>query len=107
MLKQAKLSRCNQKNSCLIRIKESVSKAVFAPYRLCIAQKEYFILRVLTAVLIPGKIRTVYTVIYSYSMDSLGMLALNPDGSNMEGVVTEPVGLRYKGDGRYDFYYDC
>ncbi len=47
------------------------------------------------------------TIIYSYIMDTLGMLAFNPDGSNMEGVVTEPVGLRYKGDGRYDFYYDC
>lgn len=47
------------------------------------------------------------TVIYSYIMDSLGMLALNPDGSNMEGVTTEPVGLRYNSNGRYDFYYDC
>ncbi|MBE6775367.1 MAG: hypothetical protein E7543_04150 [Ruminococcaceae bacterium] len=47
------------------------------------------------------------TVIYSYIMDSLGMLALNPDGSNMEGVTTEPMGLRYKGDGKYEFYYDC
>lgn len=47
------------------------------------------------------------TIIYSYVMDTMGMLALNPDGTNMEGVVTEPVGLRYKGDGKYDFYYDC
>ncbi len=47
------------------------------------------------------------TIIYSYVMDTLGMLAFNPDGSNMEGVTTEPVGLRYKGGGRYDFYYDC
>jgi pimeloyl-ACP methyl ester carboxylesterase len=47
------------------------------------------------------------TVIYSYVMDSIGMLALNPDGSNMEGVVTEPVGLKYRGGGKYDFYYDC
>lgn len=54
-----------------------------------------------------GQLNVLRTVIYSYVMDSLGMLALNPDGSNMEGVVTEPVGLRYKGGGRYDFYYDC
>lgn len=47
------------------------------------------------------------TIIYNYVMDTMGMLALNPDGSNMEGVTTEPVGLRYKGGGRYDFYYDC
>lgn len=47
------------------------------------------------------------TIIYNYIMDSLGMLAFNPDGSNMEGVTTEPMGMRYKGDGRYDFYYDC
>ena len=47
------------------------------------------------------------TIIYNYVMDSLGMLAFNPDGSNMEGVTTEPIGLRYNGGGRYDFYYDC
>lgn len=47
------------------------------------------------------------TVIHSYVMDTLGMLAFNPDGSNMEGVTTEPMGLRYKGDGKYEFYYDC
>jgi hypothetical protein len=47
------------------------------------------------------------TIIYSYVMDSLGMLALNPDGTNMEGVVTEPVGLKYRSNGRYEFYYDC
>lgn len=47
------------------------------------------------------------TIIYSYVMDSLGMLALNPDGTNMEGVVTDPVGLKYRGNGRYEFYYDC
>ena len=47
------------------------------------------------------------TIIYSYIMDSLGMLAFKPDGSNMDGVTTEPIGLRYKGDGKYDFYYDC
>ncbi len=47
------------------------------------------------------------TIIYSYVMDTMGMLALNPDGSNMEGVTTDPMGLRYKGDGKYEFYYDC
>lgn len=47
------------------------------------------------------------TIIYSYVMDSIGMLALNPDGSNMEGVTTDPVGLKYRGNGKYDFYYDC
>lgn len=48
-----------------------------------------------------------YTVIYEYLMDCFGMLALNPDGSMMEGVTAEPVGLRYAGDGKYEFYYDC
>lgn len=47
------------------------------------------------------------TIIYSYVMDTLGMLAFNPDGSNMQGVTTEPIGMRYKGNGNYDFYYDC
>lgn len=47
------------------------------------------------------------TVIYKYIMDTMGMLAFKPDGSNMDGVVTEPIGLRYKGGGRYEFYYDC
>ncbi len=47
------------------------------------------------------------TVIYNYLMDTMGMLALKPDGSNMDGVATEPVGLRKKGEGRYEFYYDC
>ncbi len=47
------------------------------------------------------------SVIYNYIMDTMGMLSLNPDGSNMEGVTTEEIGLRYRGNGRYDFYYDC
>lgn len=47
-----------------------------------------------------------HTIIYNYLMDCFGMLALNPDGSMMEGVTTEPVGLRYAGDGKYDFYFD-
>ena len=47
------------------------------------------------------------TIIYSYVMDTFGMLAFNPDGSNMEGVTTEAPGLRYRGGGRYDLYYDC
>ncbi len=47
------------------------------------------------------------TVIYSYIMDTFGMLAFNPDGTNMEGVTTEPMELRYKGDGKYELYYDC
>ncbi|MBR5825919.1 MAG: alpha/beta hydrolase [Clostridia bacterium] len=48
-----------------------------------------------------------HSVIYNYIMDCFGMLALNPDGTMMEGVTTEPVGVRYTGDGKYDFYYDC
>lgn len=48
-----------------------------------------------------------HSVIYNYLMDCFGMLALNPDGSMMEGVTTEPVGVRYAGDGKYEFYYDC
>lgn len=54
-----------------------------------------------------GQPNLLRTVIYSYIMDTLGMLALNPDGSNMDGVTTEPMGLRYKGDGKYELYYDC
>ena len=53
-----------------------------------------------------GEPNVLRTIIYNYVMDTLGMLAFNPDGSNMEGVVTEPIGLRYKGGGRYEFYYD-
>lgn len=48
-----------------------------------------------------------HSVIYNYLMDCFGMLGLNPDGSNMDGVTTEPVGVRYAGDGKYEFYYDC
>ncbi len=48
-----------------------------------------------------------HSVIYNYVMDCFSMLALNPDGSMMEGVTTEPVGVRYAADGRYEFYYDC
>lgn len=54
-----------------------------------------------------GKLNLLRSVIYNYVMDTLGMLAFNPDGSNMEGVVTEPMGLRYKGGGKYELYYDC
>lgn len=46
-------------------------------------------------------------VIYNYLMDCFGMLALNPDGTMMDGVTTEPVGVRYTTDGKYEFYYDC
>ncbi len=48
-----------------------------------------------------------HSIVYNYLMDCFGMLALNPDGSMMEGVTTEPVGVRYVGDGRYEFWYDC
>ncbi len=54
-----------------------------------------------------GKPNILKTVIYNYIMDTMGMLALKPDGSNMDGVASEPVGLRKKGEGRYEFYYDC
>ncbi len=47
------------------------------------------------------------SVIYDYCADTFGMLAFNPDGSNMEGVVNEEPGLRKKRDGIYEFYYDC
>ncbi len=48
-----------------------------------------------------------HDVIYNYIMDTMGMLAIMPDGSNVEGVTTEPVGFRYRGQGKYEFYYDC
>ncbi len=48
-----------------------------------------------------------HSVVYNYVMDCFSMLALNPDGSMMEGVTTEPVGVRYAGDGKYEFWYDC
>ncbi len=48
-----------------------------------------------------------HDVIYNYIMDTMGMLSLMPDGSNTPGVTTEPVGMRYKGNGKYEFYYDC
>lgn len=48
-----------------------------------------------------------HSIIYNYVMDCFGMLALNPDGSMMEGVVAEPTGVRYTSDGKYEFYYDC
>lgn len=49
----------------------------------------------------------IHSIVYNYVMDCFGMLALNPDGSSMDGVVTEPVGVRYASEGKYDFYYDC
>ena len=48
-----------------------------------------------------------YTILYSYIMDCLGMLALKPDGSNMDGVVAEAPGPVYVGNGKYEFFYDC
>jgi hypothetical protein len=48
-----------------------------------------------------------HSIIYNYVMDCFGMLALNPDGTSMDGVVTEPVGVRYASEGKYEFYYDC
>ncbi len=47
------------------------------------------------------------SVIYDYCMETFGMLAYKPDGSNMDGIVTEEPGLRKKRDGVYEFYYDC
>lgn len=47
------------------------------------------------------------SVIYDYCMETFGMLAFKPDGSNMDGVVNEEPGLRKKRDGIYEFYYDC
>ncbi len=47
------------------------------------------------------------SVIYDYCMETFGMLALTPDGENMDGVVNEKPGLRKKSDGIYEFYYDC
>ena len=48
-----------------------------------------------------------YTCIYNYVWDSFGMLRLNPDGSNVDGVVAAEVKLNHVGDNRYDFNYDC
>ena len=36
------------------------------------------------------------SVIYDYCMETFGMLAFKPDGSNMDGVVNEEPGLRKK-----------
>ena len=47
-----------------------------------------------------------YTVVYEFLCDSFGMLAMNPDGSNMEGVAVEPTTLCYDGNGKYVFNYD-
>lgn len=54
-----------------------------------------------------GEENVLRSVIYDYFMDTFGMLAYKPDGSNMDGVVNEEPGLRKKGEGRYEFYYDC
>ncbi len=48
----------------------------------------------------------VKTIIYNYLIDCFGMLALKPDGSNMDGVTVAPTVLAYDGDGKYTFYYD-
>ena len=48
-----------------------------------------------------------YTCIYNYVWDSFGMLRLNPDGSNVDGVVAAEIKLNHVGDNRYDFNYDC
>ena len=48
-----------------------------------------------------------HSIIYNYLMDCFGMLALTPEGESMEGVTTDPTGVRYAGDGKYEFYYDC
>lgn len=47
------------------------------------------------------------SVIYDYCMDTFGMLALKPDGSNMDGVANDEPGLRKRSDEAYEFYYDC
>ena len=47
-----------------------------------------------------------YTCIYNYVWDSFGMLRLNSDGSNVDGVVAAEVKLNHVGDNRYDFNYD-
>ena len=47
------------------------------------------------------------TIVYNYLMDCFGMLSLKPDGSMMDGVTTEPVGVKYVGDGEYEVFYDC
>ena len=47
-----------------------------------------------------------YTCLYNYVWDSFGMLRLNPDGSNVDGVVAAEVKLNHVGDNRYDFNYD-
>ncbi|MBO5935988.1 MAG: hypothetical protein J6V06_04290 [Clostridia bacterium] len=48
-----------------------------------------------------------YNCIYNYVWDSFGMLRLNPDGSNVDGVVAAEIKLNHVGDNRYDFNYDC
>lgn len=47
-----------------------------------------------------------YTCVYSFLCDWLGMLRFNPDGSMTEGVTVEPTVLTYEGDGKYTYYYD-
>ena len=47
------------------------------------------------------------SIIYDYCMETFGMLAFTPDGENMEGVANDEPGLRKKGEGIYEFYYDC
>ena len=48
-----------------------------------------------------------YTCVYNYVWDSFGMLRLNPDGSNVDGVVAAEIKVNHVGDNRYDFNYDC
>ncbi len=54
-----------------------------------------------------GEANILRSVIYDYFMDTFGMLAYKPDGSMMDGVVSETPGLRKKSEGIYEFYYDC
>ncbi len=50
-----------------------------------------------------------YTVLYEFLMDSVGMLALTDDGkSSTNGVTIDPLSLNFEesGGGKYAFHYD-
>ncbi len=49
-----------------------------------------------------------YTIVYSWAMDSFGMIAFREDGSTpvYDNIVTDPCPLDYQGNGKYHFNYD-
>ncbi|MBR5437307.1 MAG: alpha/beta hydrolase, partial [Clostridia bacterium] len=45
--------------------------------------------------------------VYSIMMDSMGKVAMNPDGvTSVHNVTIDPCPLDYRGDGKYSFNYD-